>query len=348
MQLRFWNKLLFFSFLLFSQYACSVKPLYVLRDAASDYIPPDYSNPDNWAALPTKRDSADALPDTIFRDIQDHAAVDVFFLHPTSYTGDRGQRYWNAQLDDQEVNLKTDQTSILHQASIFNGAGKVYAPRYRQAHIYAYFTKKNKSQAREAFELAYQDVVAAFKYYLAHYNHGRPVIIACHSQGSTHGMRLLKEFFDDKDLQDRLVVAYLLGMPVNKNYFNQIPVCETPDQTGCFCSWRTYKSGYLPNRFPVGDSIAVVNPLSWTTDHNLVEKDKNKGAILRNYHQGIWPNLTDARIEQGVLWAGKPHFPFSFLLRTKNYHAGDFNLYWLNVRENAQARVHSFLKESEH
>jgi hypothetical protein len=44
-------------------------------------------------------------------------------------------------------------------------------------------------------------VKTAFLYYLQHYNNGRPIIIASHSQGATHGKRLLKEFFDGKELQ---------------------------------------------------------------------------------------------------------------------------------------------------
>ena len=152
--------------------------------------------------MPFRKDSADLTPDTIFTDLQSESSVDVFFLHPTSYTGTKGQRFWNAPLDDEKVNRKTDRTSIRHQASIFNGAGKIYAPRYRQAHLHAYFTKNEKELAQQAFDLAYRDVAAAFQYYLDHYNKGRPIILACHSQGTTHGMRLLKEFFDGKPLQN--------------------------------------------------------------------------------------------------------------------------------------------------
>ena len=60
----------------------------------------------------------------------------------------------------------------------------------------------------------------------------RPIIIASHSQGTTHAARLLKEFFDGKDLQYDLVAAYLVGMPVPKDYFKNIKVCETPTEIG--------------------------------------------------------------------------------------------------------------------
>ena len=48
---------------------------------------------------------------------------------------------------------------------------------------------------------------AAFIYYLKNHNHGRPIIIASHSQGTWHAGRLLKEFFEGKPLQT--VTAYV-------------------------------------------------------------------------------------------------------------------------------------------
>lgn len=322
--------------------SCSVRPALSLLPLDGIYQPPDYSDFDNWAALPFREDNADATPDRNFVDCQEKAEADVFFLHPTSYTGDKGQKYWNAPLNSESVNRKTDRTSILHQASIFNEAGKIYAPRYRQAHLKSYFTK-NEKEAKAAFELAYKDIVTAFEYYLEHFNDGRPIILACHSQGASHGMRLLKEFFEGKELQSRLVVAYLVGMPVAKDYFSNIPICESPDQTGCYCTWRTFRRGYIPKKFPASDDYAVVNPLTWKTSGEAVSKEMNQGAVLRKFEQGIWPQLMDAQINGGVLWASRPRFPGSFLFITKNYHIGDFNLYWVNVRENASHRAAIYL-----
>ena len=51
---------------------------------------------------------------------------------------------------------------------------------------------------QKKIDVAYADVKRAFDYYLENYNNGRPIIIAGHSQGSGHGMRILKEYFDDK------------------------------------------------------------------------------------------------------------------------------------------------------
>ncbi|MEY2646843.1 MAG: hypothetical protein RL158_819, partial [Bacteroidota bacterium] len=159
---------------------------------------PDYSQLAYWAAHPDKRDPSDSLPKPLKKDFQASDKADVFFVYPTSYLDTNKPSGWNASLKDAKLNLYTDYTSILNQASIFNQAGKIYAPRYRQAHIKAYspVNYADTLKALAAFELAYQDVKAAFEYYLAHYNNGKPIIIASHSQGSTHSKRLLKEFFD--------------------------------------------------------------------------------------------------------------------------------------------------------
>jgi hypothetical protein len=286
-------------------------------------------------------DSADATPAGFLIDNQSTAEVDVFFLHPTTYTK-RGNHGWNASLGDQKINSKTDRTTILHQASIFNGAGKVYAPRYRQAHLSAYFTAK-KDEAQAALDFAYEDVKSAFEYYLTKYNRGKPIIIAAHSQGTTHAKRLLRAFFDTKPLQEKLVAAYLVGIPVTKSYFQSIPLCLSANQTGCYCSWRALKSGHHPKRFPTGDSIAVTNPLNWETTPAYVGKNQNKGTVLQKFHNDLHPGLADAQINDGLLWVSKPKFPWSFLLTTKNYHVADYNFFYLNVRENAMLRSSHFL-----
>ena len=48
--------------------------------------PPSYSDPDNWAALPSRVGVEDMIPKGIGDgDIQGSAPVDVFFVHPTGF-----------------------------------------------------------------------------------------------------------------------------------------------------------------------------------------------------------------------------------------------------------------------
>lgn len=304
---------------------------------------PDYSNLDYWAAHPYKKDPSDSLPKKLRRNFKADSSADVFFIYPTSYSDPNFLLGDNASIDNAAINAKTDYSSILYQASIFNAAGRVFSPRYRQANYWLYFTK-DTTEAKTAFEFAYEDVKAAFEYYLVHYNNGRPIIIAAHSQGTTHALTLLKEFFDNKPLQKQLVVAYLVGMPVKPGFFSNIKPCDSPDQTGCFCSWRTMKSGYLTDYVKNEKFKAIVtNPLTWSASSPDAPKSSNPGSVLRNFRK-IKPHVTNATVHDGVLWADKPKFFGNIFLHTKNYHIADYNFFYLSIRNNVRLRLNTFLK----
>jgi hypothetical protein len=309
-------------------------------DSSSD-LRPDYNLLSNWAAHPWKKDPADSIPRALRKNYHADSSVDVFFIHPTTYTSPEKQFGWNAPVDDDALNKKTDESTILYQASIFNEAGRVFAPRYRQAHVSAYFTHDTVA-ALAALDVAYEDVKVAFEYYLEHYNNGRPVIIASHSQGTTHAKRLLKEFFDGKPLQHQLVAAYLVGMAVEPGHFTSIPVCKTPDETGCVCSWRTFREDYEPWYVRNENFTAIVtNPLTWNINQPIASKSSNKGAVLLKFNK-IIPHTVNAQVHSGVLWVDKPHFFGSIFYTSKNYHIADYNLFYLNVRENAKERIACF------
>ncbi len=302
-------------------------------------IAPDYSKLEYWAAHPMKDDPSDKTPDKLPTPAEPYQ-VDVFFIYPTIYYGDKGEDQWNANVDDKKLNTKIDESTILFQASAFNQAGNIYSPRYRQAHISAYWSK-DKASAKKAFDLAYEDVKTAFQYYLDHYNKSKPFIFASHSQGTTHAQRLMEEFIDGKTLKNKFVAAYLIGMPIEKNRFKDINVCEDENQTGCFVSWRTYKKGV--DFTGEHDDIAVVNPLSWTTNKDYVAKENNLGSVLRDFDK-VYPKIVDAQVNNGILWVTKPKFPGSIFFTRKNYHIADINFYYFNIRENAKNRVGAFWK----
>lgn len=301
---------------------------------------PDYSDLHYWAAHPWKWDPSDSIPKPLRYEIRDSTA-DVFFLHPTTYTFKFKSNKHNASIDDDYTNAKTDYSSIIYQASVFNQQCRVFAPRYRQAHFNTFFLKETET-AQQTFELAYTDIKKAFEFYLQHWNNGRPIIIAGHSQGSKFAERLLKEYFENKPLAGQLVVAYIPGWPVPKEYFSSLKMCRDSLQTGCICSWRTLRNGYIPSylKYEKGNSF-VTNPLSWTTDEQYAPRKLNKGSVLTKFNK-VYKQTTGARISNGFLYVKKPKFPWSFLYLSKNYHVGDINLYYLNIRENVKQRIAMF------
>jgi hypothetical protein len=173
----------------------------------------------------------------------------------------------------------------------------------------------------------------------------RPVIIASHSQGSLLAERLLKDYFEDKPLKDKLVAAYIIGWPVPKNYFNSLKMCADSQETGCLCSWRTLKRNFVPRylKKEKGNSF-VTNPLTWTTGNEYAPRELNKGSVLIKFNK-VYKASTDAQIRNGFLYVRKPRFPWSFLYFTRNYHIADINLYYINLRENISRRIAMFRKK---
>ena len=326
---------------LFLPVACS--PGYYKHVSAYQQAPgsaaPDYSNLYYWAAHPFKKDPSDSVPEPLRDSYRPDSSVDVFFLHPTTFTNMKDSR-WNADVNDDSLNAKTDYTTILFQASVFNEY-RVFAPRYRQANLRAYYTA-DTARAREALDTAYEDLKTAFQYYLDHYNNGRPIIIASHSQGSTHAQRLLKEFFETGPLKNRLVAAYVIGMYIPGNYFSVLKQCKDSSQTGCVIGWRTFKEGYEPVFVQQEKSSGwVTNPLTWTTTDEYAANTLNKGSVLTNFNK-VTPHLTDAQVHDDVLWIGKLHTAGGFLVRMKNFHVGDINIFYLNIRDDVRRRVALF------
>lgn len=302
---------------------------------------PDYNDLNYWAAHPWKKDLSDSVPADLQKTYRLDSLADVFFIHPTTFT-DYNDENWNAKIDDASLNAKTDYSTILYQASVFNEKSRVFAPRYRQAHIRCFYS--NSTQSENAFKIAYADVKAAFEFYLKNYNNNRPIIIASHSQGTKHAGRLLKEFFENKPLQKQLVCAYIIGMPVPVDYFTSLKPCADSLATGCFVAWRTFKKDSDEPQIIAAEKFksVVINPLTWTTETTLASSDLNKGGVLRNFSHVV-PHAVSAQIHNNILWSSKPDVPGKIFYVQKNYHIGDINLFYMNIRENVKARISAFL-----
>lgn len=304
---------------------------------------PDYTDSSAWSALPMMKDFADTVPVSAqVPEQQDSAIADVFFIHPTTFFS---KKAWNADIHDERLNKKTDSRAIKHQASAFNAGGRVFAPRYRQMVLGGFYSQHPQDirSRDQAAEIAYQDIKRAFKHYLQHYNQGRPVIIAGHSQGSFHGIRLVKEFFDGKPLQAQLVAAYLIGFPFHEEDFSYLPVCDSADQTACVIGWATFKAETFPKDElrPFYQEAVVVNPLNWQVSPTQVPETEHKGFLAGNYKTIRRHHVhAQAHDQAGILWVNKP-LPF---LPTNNYHIADINLFWVDIRENVLDRVEAFVQ----
>ncbi len=311
---------------------------------------PDYSKADAWIARPDiPHNAAGWLPDGVTRSAPGKAAV--FYIHPTTYL--RTDR-WNAPLYEPDSGSR-DQLFVQSQASAFSGAGEVWAPRYRQAAYGAFLLKS--SDAQKALDLAYSDVSAAFDEFLKHVGADQPIILAGHSQGALHLMRLLRD--RKAALNHRLVAAYVVGWPIDTRSDLPalgFPVCTDPAQSGCILSWMTF--GDPPNPSLIlqdwqeakgltGDEhrkqeILCVNPITGTKDgaappsanpDTLVPTSDFVSATLKKAMVG-------AHCSDGLLLlAGDVPNLGPFVLPGNNYHVYDYALFWGAIRRDAERRL---------
>ncbi len=307
--------------------------------------PPDYAQHKYWAALPDKKDSADfELPKYGIVQDQEHAKADVFFVPPTNYISGFT---WNVSVDDSLANSITDNIGCKILASVYNASCKVYVPRYRTAILYSYFARGKNS--KKAFSLAYEDVKAAFRYYLKHYNKGRPIVIASHSQGTDYAIELVKDFFDkDTVLKKQFVEAYLIGRPIYDTTFKQIKPSYSAGSFGGYVVWNT--TSYHTNTFygeHVGKVLGV-NPLSWRGDTAYVPYSFNKGGLPFTTNR-VDTAIVDAKLApSGFLWVHKPEgkSPEEYpAINTFYYHKDDYSFFYMNIRENVALRVSEYLKQ---
>jgi hypothetical protein len=293
---------------------------------------PDYALEKYWSALPFREDEADVIAAGETWVSDSAKQVDVFYIYPTIYR--RGEK-WNADVNDEKLNQRIDRLPVRFQASAFNAVGRVYAPRYRQAIIAAF--SDETGNGKTALDLAYSDVKKAFSFYLENYNNGRPVIIASHSQGTTHSRRLIKDFFDTPESRKKLLCAYIVGFAVNKADYQVLEPCPEPQAVGCYVTWASFRHGYrYRGELPYFGNVCV-NPVSWKTDSLPAS---GRGGILLGFGKKK-PYRTSARISGNLLWV-KTGMP---VVQTwKNKHLVDFNLFWYDIRKNAAERVEAYRK----
>lgn len=320
---------------------------------------PDYARRANWAALPDMQDQADVTPPGVTAGDQTRAPVDVFFVYPTVLMS---REVWNADVDDTALNRKIEDTTLRGQASIFNGCCAVYAPRYRQMTLGGYI--KWTPDSEKAVELAYGDVARAFRYFLAHYNKGRPFIIAGHSQGSRLLRLLIERKIDGKTIANRMVAAYLVGHWIEADWFKTLRTtraCTRAYDTGCVLTWSTYaerrdgsaqrrtigaQSRYKPEQ--IRRAYVGINPLSWTADGATAPASMNLGAWLHGgggIPRPIDRALVSARQRDGAVYISPPGKAYTaYMIPFGNFHNVDYNLFYMNVRENVQTRIDAFWK----
>ncbi|MDR0933284.1 MAG: DUF3089 domain-containing protein [Victivallales bacterium] len=300
----------------------------------------DYSDKSNWVLLPEI--SADELK-----------AVDIFYIYPTVFVSkdDALMRWDAAEMQTKTRNIARQQTAM------FTTLGNIYAPFVRQAELNRALTDLSDPQSKyPSMETGVQDTINAFAHYLRYYNKGRPFILVGHSQGALDLFELLKRHFSDPALQNKLIVAYLIGCPVTTKDLTENPhlkVAAGELDLGVIVTWNTEAEVAVRSPFTGRPGSYCINPLNWRTDAVPASASANLGAVFfdgENHVTSEIPSFCGAQIrpETGALivtpaCSGKYD---STLLGAGIYHMNDIYFFYRNLEANARDRAANYLNNS--
>ena len=219
----------------------------------------DYGNPQAWLCHPDRPGACDVdLSTTVLgRDgrstverarLDPKAPVDCFYVYPTVSTD-------TATVSDFVPNA-AERNVVRLQLARFGTKCRLFAPLYRQV------TSTTVGRALAAGHpvpdfrgIGYEDVRAAWHYYLAHDNGGRGVVLIGHSQGTSILTELIRSEIEGTSMQSRIVSAVLLGtvggilVPRGRDVggtFANMPLCRAATQTGCIVAYSSFRNTAPP------------------------------------------------------------------------------------------------------
>ena len=238
--------------------------------------PADYADSAIWLCKPGRQDACSAPQDATIVAVNGslsreafHAAknppIDCFYVYPTVSNEPGG---------NSDLTITGAEKNVVNtQFARFAAKCRLFAPMYRQVTLTALRALIGGKPIPVDRELGYNDVLAAWNYYLAHDNQGRGVVLVGHSQGSGVLTRLIKDEIDGKPIQAKMISAILMGtsLPVPKGAdvggaFKHIPVCHAASQIGCVIAFADFRANVPPpanSRFgkaPEGMQAVCANP----------------------------------------------------------------------------------------
>jgi hypothetical protein len=279
--------------------------------AAPAAQPNDYGKAEAWLCRPGAKDSCSVdlsttivAPSGKFTKEKFKAAanppIDCFYVYPTVSLDQTGNSDMIAGPEERNV--------IAQQFARFSSVCRVYAPLYRQVTLTALRSIISGKAMPVDRQLAYNDVLDAWNFYLKHGNAGRGVVLVGHSQGSGVLTQLIRNEIDGKAVQDKLISALLLGtnLPVEKGKdvgaFQNIPLCKSASQIGCAVAYASFRDTIPPpanSRFgkAQGESMtaACVNPAALSGGSGQLHAYLSNGRFIASSAAAPKPWVTPER-----------------------------------------------------
>ena len=313
---------------------------------------PDYASRAGWALLP-------ADPS---RPVAQDGPVDVFFVHPTTYNG--GEQ-WNGPIAYPRAARQLASVMLPNYAGPFARVGRVFAPRYRQASVYAMASLRE--DALQARRFAYGDVKAAFDTYVARYGGGRPFILVGVEQGGSLAALLMRdEIARNPELNRRMLAAYLIQTIVPADQYGRDaapPACTSRSQVHCVVAYMQVREGRLGtarrilNRAlgwdgqgeltPLGERPPLcVNPLLGAAGDLMAPRRDNLGAanatdLEWGLRPGYLPHQVSAQCRGGILWVSRARSPTLKAVGgwAERQKPAGYNLFYADLEADARERI---------
>ena len=217
---------------------------------------PDYSKDADWLCLPGRSDvcstplattalNPNGYGSTGRSTVAKEPPLDCFYVYPT-VSRDQGM--------NSDLNVSEEKGAALVQFARFAGVCRTFAPIYRQMTLGAIATYSAGGSVDAAAALAYRDVAAAWRNYLATKNGGRPFVLVGHSQGSLMlQMLIAREIETNPAVAERMKLAIIPGfnvmVPQGKlvgGTFKKTPLCSHPGETGCVIAYSSFREKNVP------------------------------------------------------------------------------------------------------
>jgi hypothetical protein len=267
--------------------------------------------------------------------------VDCFYVYPTT-SNDAAPNSDLSPGEGEEI------STVYNQAARLTASCRVFAPLYRQATLSS-IGGGSRSGGDDRLEddpreVAYADVVDAFREYVSRYGEGRGFVLVGHSQGAGLLKRLIQDEIDGEPLlRDRLVSGMLLGSSVSVpegeavgGDLDNVPVCEAADQVGCIVSYASFRSTAPPpagtffgRSRTEGQQAACTNPAGLGGGsaplHPYFVAEQADGSLLGGQHAA--PFADPARAAEITT----PFVTYPDLVTAECVHEGDVTYLSLTV-----------------
>ena len=265
----------------------------------------------------------------------DSAKADVFYVLPScvyDWTDTAGTVHHNASVTDSLHRVRMSRAFPIAD-EIFGDSANFFSPYYSQVTLNAWMMDE---QTRDScLAIALDDVRAAFRYYLEHWNGGRPFVLAGFSQGAGCALQLLKEM--DPDVAERMVAAYIIGYPVTKVDVagsGYIRPAQGADDTGVCIAYSTVSDLNALSPLINGGNAVVINPASWTLD-DMPHRVNDTVSVRIGYAENVL--VADGTDPSRYV---KPRL--AELIPIGNLHLAELELYRKQLQENVKLRIRRF------